>query len=268
MIVHVYSVCHNEEEMLPYFLRHYSRIADRIVIYDDNSTDRSAEIISGCPQATVIALEAVLSKHRNEYSERDLTKIRNVGYQESRGKADWVVVVDIDEFLYHTHLPMMLRRYWRNGITFPKLTGFDMVAGTFPTVDGQIYESIRTGFRNPMYDKRVLFRPDIDINYTVGCHSCMPSGRLVEPFRVDLKLLHFRFLGLKHFLKKYVTRQERLCQDGIENKLGTRLSVPGKWGEVDIFPSTEARLSDIYPKVLQDQTFETVVTGNVQGLRR
>src|SRR5579883_908706 len=33
-IIHVYAVCHNEELLLPYFLRHYEDFAERIIIFD------------------------------------------------------------------------------------------------------------------------------------------------------------------------------------------------------------------------------------------
>ena len=43
MKVKVYSICYNEEYMLPFFLQHYS-FAD-IVVYDNESTDNSLEIM-------------------------------------------------------------------------------------------------------------------------------------------------------------------------------------------------------------------------------
>ena len=54
LVVHVYALCWNEEKILPYFLRHYGRIASKIVIYDNESSDRSVEIIRSYPNTEVI----------------------------------------------------------------------------------------------------------------------------------------------------------------------------------------------------------------------
>ena len=51
MKIRVYTVAWNEEKILPHFLRHYARFADRIVVYDNGSNDRTRDIIFAHPQA-------------------------------------------------------------------------------------------------------------------------------------------------------------------------------------------------------------------------
>ena len=45
MKVTLYTICYNEQEMLPYFLNHYSKMVDKIVVYDNQSTDNSRKIL-------------------------------------------------------------------------------------------------------------------------------------------------------------------------------------------------------------------------------
>ena len=45
MKITLYTICYNEQEMLPYFLNHYSKMVDKIVVYDNYSTDNSRQIL-------------------------------------------------------------------------------------------------------------------------------------------------------------------------------------------------------------------------------
>ena len=54
MTIHVYNIVHNEEFLLPYYLRHYEQFADKIFIFDDESTDRTAEIAKAHPKVTYL----------------------------------------------------------------------------------------------------------------------------------------------------------------------------------------------------------------------
>mgnify|MGYP003885661107 CR=1 FL=1 len=42
--IHLYSICYNEQVMLPHFIDHYSSFCDKLFIYDNFSTDLSSDI--------------------------------------------------------------------------------------------------------------------------------------------------------------------------------------------------------------------------------
>jgi len=50
MIIHIYSLCWNEERMLPYYFRNYDVNAARYFIFDDASTDASLDILAKHPK--------------------------------------------------------------------------------------------------------------------------------------------------------------------------------------------------------------------------
>jgi|GEM_PF-840693 len=206
MKIHVYAVCWNEERMLPYFLRHYSQFADKIFVYENGSTDSSLDILKQNKKVKILNF-----KTREKLDETVLTRLRSNAYKKSRGKADFVIVVDIDEFIYHPHILDVLERYKRQGITLPKIQGFEMVADSFPKTEGQIYSEVKMGITDNVnikghyhrFSKRVIFNPDIDINFDSGSHSCKPKGNIIESKKAELKLLHFNYVGLDYIIDKY-----------------------------------------------------------------
>jgi len=259
MILHIYAVCHNEEILLPYFLRHYAPLAEKIVIFDGASTDRSREIMREFVNVEIVPSESVLSHEDGKYSEAVLMGLRNEAYKASRGRADWVAVVDIDEILYHPDLGGILERYRREGISLPKISGFDMLSNRPPVGTGPIYQEFRTGFRNDWYSKRALFSPEIDIRFEPGCHRCDPQGPVKESDEAEIRLLHYRFLGAEFFLKKYLLRQERMSEESRSMGWGTHLSVPGQFGRRPLYPCTPEELEERYREIVDRQTLEIVV---------
>jgi glycosyltransferase involved in cell wall biosynthesis len=203
--------------MLPYFLRHYQRFCERIVIYDNHSTDDSVAIIRSFSNTEVRHYESDNSMRSDR-----MTEIRDHAWKEARGHADYVIVCDIDEFLYHSNLIGFLEEKKREKITLFLPRGHQMIADHLPTAAGQIYDEITTGCRNRWFDKPCLFDPQAieEINYGPGCHLCHPIGD-VRLYRstFDLKLLHFRWLGLDYVLKLHAERRDRVSEANRKNGL-------------------------------------------------
>jgi glycosyltransferase involved in cell wall biosynthesis len=215
----VYTVCYNEELFLPYFLRHYEKIADRIVIYDNRSTDRSAEIIKSHPKATCHSFDT-----GNQLGEQALTNIRNQCWKADN--ADWAIVCDVDEIIYHPDLLKFIENHKEYSVIRPH--GYTMISTVLPTTTGQIYDELKDGVRYPFFDKCELFSPKriSDMNFGPGSHSANPVGDFNLLYTGELKLLHYRYLTLERTIKKYHHLATRRSPDTIAHGWATQYVLP------------------------------------------
>src|SRR5436305_14307053 len=95
--VHLYALCWNEIRILPFFLRHYRPFVDRFFVLDDGSTDGSRELLAQQSDVTLIDR----SFRETDSFVSDACTFYNEAWKASRGSADWVVVCNVDEHLYH-----------------------------------------------------------------------------------------------------------------------------------------------------------------------
>lgn len=223
MIIHAHILAFNEEKILPFTLDYYSNICEKIFIYDNNSTDKSDEIYATYPKVTVIKWFS-----NNEINENNYINIKSNAYRQHSRKADWVIVCDCDEILYHPRLLDKLEYYKNNGITVPKINGHDMVSKDFPAYDGQpITDKIKTGSEvYPPFCKHIIFNPILDVQYGIGAHS-FQAKNAVYSNSPELKLLHYKFLGVEYVENIYKARAERLSEFNKQHKFGEHyLNVP------------------------------------------
>ena len=206
MKIDVFAVCYNEEIILPYFLRHYKQFARNITVYDNMSTDRSVEIMKEA-NVNIIPFDT-----NNEFQERVLINIRNNCWRES--DADWIIVCDIAEFIYHPNLINTLEN--ANG-TYITTEGYEMMSENLPTTNGQIYDELKIGHLSHSYSKPCLFKiKDItDINFGCGNHTAKPIGKVIEVKGHGIKMLHYKYINRKVLIDKHAHYKIRQSQDMI-----------------------------------------------------
>jgi len=203
-IVHVYALCWNEEKIIPFFLRHYNEFVDHYYIYDNNSDDRANELLARQTNVTIIKYDT-----GGVFNDVVHQQIKNTAWKQSRGKADWVIVIDMDEFLYH---PKMTELLSSSVNTIFKPVGCNMVSETFPEADKNITEQVKAGVYDDKYSKMVLFNPHriIEINYMPGAHEIYPEG-IIELFQdTEMKLLHYKSLSTNYLLERIQQYRMRL----------------------------------------------------------
>ena len=219
-IIHYYAVCWNEEAMLPWVFDYYGRFVDKFTIYDNYSTDGTASIVASNPKASLVKFgkEGVFDDNAN-------MEVKNQCWKQSRGKADLVVVCDMDEFLYHNNLQYVLQEICTQRISFPKTEGYEMYSEARPEYTGRhlLTECVTTGQRSAWFDKHIIFDPHriVDTHFDPGAHNADPTG-LVNRGESDtrLKLLHYKYLGLENVLARHNQFRERLSSYNLNNELG------------------------------------------------
>ena len=212
-VIHYYAVCWNEEKMLPFMFQYYERFVNHFTIYDNYSDDNSETIIQSHPNTEIKKFS--MGGEINDYIYQD---IKNNCWKQSRGKADYVIVCDIDEFLYNPDLQKLLG----NKISLPVTEGYNMYSETFPADGKDITFQIRKGIADSAYNKCLIFDPHriVEINYLPGAHQAKPVG-IVTRGEEKAKVLHYKNLGLDYILERYHILAKRLSEKNKEQNLGT-----------------------------------------------
>lgn len=210
-MIHVYSIMHNEEFLLPYFLRHYETIADKIFIINDHSTDRTEEIAKSHEKVVFSNFEYSRGLNEDDFNATFIDMYK----KHSRGVADWVIVVDADEFIYHKDLKWKLSWARKRGVRIIKATGYTMISDKLPEGQGQIYDECDMGVRTSRYDKKVIFDPELDITFGNGRHQIFNTEG-IRPIRIKILLLHYRYLS-----KEFADNRTRIQNErnGLTNKI-------------------------------------------------
>lgn len=193
MEIEVFAPAWNEERSLEQFLDWYS-FARAITIFDNHSTDNTREIAlkRGCN---------VIPFGSHMLDVREIQRVKEECWKDSR--ADWVIVCDVDEFIYH---PDLLDVLGNTEATVVRCVGFRMVSE-----DYQPWISVKEGVREALHmDKCICFRPNkIDsMNWSPGCHQCSPCGE-VRYLEGEVKLLHFRLVGRDIIRSRYAQYSNR-----------------------------------------------------------
>ena len=198
--------------------QHYESFVNHFTIYDNHSTDNSANLILSRDDTTLIEFDS------DGFCDNIHNDIKNSCWKKSRGHADYVIVCDIDEFLYHPNIKKEISKLKRQHISVVQPIGFNMFNENPPEyqTDNPLPRQTSTGLRAPMFDKCILFDPHaiVEINYKPGAHECHPWGRIKTSTNTGIKLLHYKNLGIEQVLQRNRLYVQRLSKDNIENRYG------------------------------------------------
>ena len=230
MQVHIHTLTWNEEIMVPFFLRHYDSFVDKIFINDNESDDRTIELLTQNPKVEVSTF-----KTEGQHKSRILTDIRRNCWKKSKGNADYVIVCDFDEFLYHPNIKEFLEEAKKLEVDIFQPDGYEMIAdpdADVPSSDEDLKDAIPYGWRADNYSKLILFNPNAvrEMNYAHGSHEefrdepiiTEEAGKmlngLIKP--EGLKLLHYKDLSLDYKWKRTQMIANRYSDDNRQYNLG------------------------------------------------
>jgi glycosyltransferase involved in cell wall biosynthesis len=204
-VIHAYILCWNEEEILPYTLNHYGKFCDRIFLLDNMSDDGSLTIAKGFANVTVMQWDSGGQIRDDLY-----IQLKSNVYKRSRGVADWVIVCDADEFLVGYEELAELKS---KNCSAPKIEGYQMTSRFFPRYRAdmpQITAILKCGFRDNIFDKQIVFNPELELTFGIGAHSFKVVGKQPIVSTSGLKLLHYKYLGADYLHAKNVRSEKRL----------------------------------------------------------
>ncbi len=218
--VHLYTLCWNDRRMLPHFFRHYGAVVDRFFIFDNGSTDGSLEMLAGDERVQVSHFETEF----DSFVDTELRLSEEV-WKQSRGAADWVFVIDIDEHIYHEDLRAYLSLCTERNVTAIQAIGYEMVSEAFPDASRRLCDVVTTGVRFPKFhDKLCAFDPSAitRTNFAPGRHSASPEGCVRWPPIREVLLLHYKKLGLEYEIARSAELRKGLGSRDKEKMAGGR----------------------------------------------
>lgn len=227
MNITLYTVLYNEQEILPYFLKHYSQYVNKIVVYNNNSTDRSIQILNDWKECEIEIREC---NTNNQYDEQSIIDLKNNCWKDD--DSDYVIVCDVDELLYHPNLIEFIKKQPFTDYFTPQ--GFHMIGEEIPTdYTKQIYDIIKVGTRDDQYDKNVLFKRKsiVETNYSPGCHASRFKGEsnLLNYSGEELKLLHYKWLSFEYVYEKHTHYGKRISNHSRSRKYGQHYLMGKDW---------------------------------------
>ncbi|MET0791244.1 MAG: glycosyltransferase family 2 protein [Polyangiaceae bacterium] len=184
MLIHAHVLAWNEARIAPLFLDHYHWV-DRIYVHDNLSTDGSVAVWSADERVTVLPYDTQGQIRDDEY-----VRIKNTAWKLHSAAADWVLVVDADEFLWMPKPRQLLQRLRSapdaNAYAMVLPVGWEVIADGIPefpasasTPEQRLAHWARRGMRSDWYSKPCLFQPSFlaETNYRPGAHVAKPVFR-------------------------------------------------------------------------------------------
>ena len=219
-VIHAYFLCYNEATILPHLIKHYLSFCDKVCILDNFSTDNSVQIVNSFKNTEVLSYNS-----GNELRDDIYIQVKNTVWKRSVGVADYVIVGDADEFLYHKDIQSYIQKAYQEGVTIFKPKGYHMVGDEDLDLgkNDNIFEKVTKGVKTDVLNKMMMFDCNKikDINYSFGCHMANPVGEVKLLGDGELKMCHYKFLGMNDHLYKNNIRRQRLSEFNKQYGLGT-----------------------------------------------
>lgn len=192
MKIEVHTLIWHEPDKLRIFLPHYCEFADRVVIWNYGEPGSALKQVKRYapvaeakefPQTDGFLLQDAVRFRRNCWTGTD---------------ADWVIIVDPDEWLYHSYLSLRsYLSYTPSDVSLIKCVGFNCF--------GPIPAKFDTGLWRwcvayaKQYCKTAIFRPVEGLRFTPGGHEINADE---DAFESNVILFHGAHLGSSEAIAK------------------------------------------------------------------
>jgi len=181
MRVSILSKWYNEIELAPFFFKHYD-FADEIIIYlDKGSNDGSKEFIENTSKGR-ISWGTSGGKLNDGICVRDLNRIAG------ECKSDWLICVDADEFVFPQGFadPRHSLEVSDGNVIYAAMWNMYKHADDLPLdptnpsiMQRRHGDPDRTNPSSINCTKPIIIKPEIQINWGVGCHEYFPNKKAI-----------------------------------------------------------------------------------------
>lgn len=220
----VYTFCYNEEKILPYVIEYWKQYATKVIVYDNGSTDNSLKILSQYSWIEVREFDT-----ENTFDPEKISQYKSFCYADAIGKADYVMVCDIDEVLLPSeNLFPELVLAKKDNVQLFQTKYYEIINNELnPNYDSLIHTiDGYYAYSNSNIHKAIIFDPQIKISF--GPNSLTYSTN--KNYKTEsIIVFHLKLFNSNIFTErqKHLISRSNKNQDlyyGNEKNLGTRLS--------------------------------------------
>lgn len=217
-MIEVYIIAWNEIDSIHFTINYYKKFCTRITVYDNYSDDGTYE------KAKALGCTVKKFGQKGILDDQEYIDVKNNCWKNST--ADWVIIIDSDEIIWHEQLSLVLDIAKNTGSTIFRTLGFNVYSNKMPILD---YTELRTGVYDKEYSKLAVFSPNLkEIGYEHGCHYANPLGDVIFSEYI-LTLFHYRNIGgFERLSRRHAQYKARLSDFNIEQGFGNHYTVDEK----------------------------------------
>lgn len=220
--VEIFVITWNDIKLLPYMIRFYRERLGlaglRISVYDNESDDGTPEV------ARALCCHVHSFSTGGKFDDLVHIDIKNHKWKES--EAEWILVIDVDEWVDIRPRDLDLYESFNVSIINPKPYTLVSANDTFDLTHlHEAAEGERT-FANFFYAKPCLFNHRLiqELNARPGGHWAYPDGQVkylhdVKPAVPIPKLFHMKFFNKAYLVNRFDQYAPRLPQSSLEQSL-------------------------------------------------
>lgn len=96
MKIGVLTMCYNEEQILPFFMKHYAYVDEIRILFETDTTDRSLDVIRAFDNYRTKRIHiagGIVDDIKSQLINDEFRRMGESGF-------DWIYVLDPDEFIY------------------------------------------------------------------------------------------------------------------------------------------------------------------------
>lgn len=222
MKVDWYTLCYNEEFIIPWVIQYWEKIRKdgidlHIYVWDNYSTDSSVEMLSKYDWITINYFKT------DGQNDPIQAQIKNTVWKNSKGKADFVCVSDFDEILWSNNLKSELQYMKDNDYNVLGTLWYAFCGDEMPVYaeDKYLHQLVKKGYKqyiNHMEQfkdlgKFMIIDPNKieDMNWSVGNHICNPKPEIRLYISSEIVAFHInKGLSEDFFVNKRKTMGKNL----------------------------------------------------------
>lgn len=225
----IYTFCYNEEKILPYVIEYWKQYATKVIVYDNGSTDNSLKILSQYSWIEVREFDT-----ENTFDPEKISQYKSFCYTDAIGKADYVMVCDIDEVLLPTeNLFPELVLAKKDNVQLFQTKYYEIINNELNSKYDSLIHTAEGyyAYPNPNIHKAIVFDPQIKIAFG---HNSLTYSTDIDYKTNSIITLHLKLFNApifterqKHLISRLKTSYKFSSDSlyyGIDKNIGTCMS--------------------------------------------